>query len=601
MSIRNQLKQKENWIIAFAAMLILGILTGSRFDYFYDLNDDVLMKDILAGIYTGEPEGHNIQMLWLVSAFISFFYRIMRSVPWYGIFLCTCHFGGFFLILKRSLRFCRTLLGKLTVALTESLLFGALFLEHLVFAQYTVTCTFLGAAAAFLFYTTDITLERKAFIQKNIPVILLVSAAYLIRSEMLLLVLPMICVAGAAKWGSEDKLFTKDHAAKYLTIIGMILAGLAVGQLTHMAAYGSKEWRTFTEFFDNRTELYDFQEIPSYEENQTFYESIGLSESEKILLDNYNFGMDEEIDAAMVGRIAGYAGENRSAEKPFWSKLPEKIKDYIYRFTRGRGSAGSDYPWNYMVILGYMAVFFTAIPGRRGKESAYLKGILGISWKLIFLFGVRTALWMYILMRERAPERITHSLYLMEFCILAAMLFVQCDEILHTKTKKICCALALAGLGIMALMALPGSIRAVSEKQAQREEVNRLYRSLYQYLANEENKDHFYLIDVYSSVAYDSVPYSEKMFADVDPSMDNYDIMGGWACKSPLQKKKLAAFRIDNMEQALRDREDVYFVRMISQDMQWLFDYYEGHGTPVEARLVDTIEGVFEIYAVSAR
>ena len=83
--------------------------------------------------------------------------------------------------------------------------------------------------------------------------------------------------------------------------------------------------------------------------------------------------------------------------------------------------------------------------------------------------------------------------------------------------------------------------------------------------------------------------------------MDNYDIMGGWACKSPLQRKKLAGFDIESMEHALRDREDVYFVRMKSEDMQWLFDYYEDHGTPIEVNLVDTIADVFEIYAVSAR
>ncbi|MBD5462113.1 MAG: hypothetical protein HDR24_03490 [Lachnospiraceae bacterium] len=608
MDIRNQLKKNENWMIALAATAVLCLLVGMRFDYFYDLNDDVLMKDILAGCYTGTPEGHNIQMLWLVSAFISLFYRVVRFLPWYGIFLCLCHFGCFFLILKRSLASCKTVIGKLAAALTETLLFGGVFLEHLVFAQYTVTCTFLAAAAAFLFYTTDIELACKDFVKKNLPVVLLVFVAYLIRSEMLLLVLPMICVAGVAKWGSESRIFTKEHAVKYLAVIGMILAGIGIGQLTHMAAYGSQQWRTFTEFFDNRTELYDFQEIPAYAENQAFYESIGLSESEKILLDNYNFGMDEEIDEVMVGQIAQYAGTNRSAEKPFLEKLPEKLRDYVYRFTSSKGKPGSDYPWNVMVILGYIAVFLTAIPRKYTKEriqeaggGTYVKNILGVSWKLIFLFAVRTALWMYILMRERAPERITHSLYLMEFCILIGMAFSQYGGICYVRTRKILGGAAAVIACVMAVLILPGVVKTVSENQMRREEVNGLYRGLYDRLSGEENKENFYLIDVYSSVSYSGIPYSEKMFANVDNSLDNYDIMGGWACKSPLQRKKLAGFGIESMEQALRDREDVYFVRMKSEDMQWLFDYYEDHGTPIEVNLIDTIADVFEIYAVSAR
>ena len=600
MELKNWLKRNQNWIIALFAVTVLGIFTGWRFDYYYDLNDDVLMKDILAGVYTGTPEGHNIQMLWLVSGFISLFYRAAGKLPWYGLFLCGCHFGCFFLILKRSLVFAKTLAGKLITALTEVLLFGALFLIHLVDAQYTVTCTLLGATAAFLFYTTDIMLSAKAFIKKNIPSVLLVSVAYLIRSEMLLLVLPMICVAGAAKWGSEKKIFTKEHSVKYLTVIGMILAGLLVGQLTHVIAYGSKEWRKFTEFFNNRTELYDFQEPPSYEEHQAFYEGIGLSESEKVLLDNYNFGMDEEIDEVMVGQIAEYAGANKSAAKPFRQKLPEKIKFYVYRFTHGARDTGSDYPWNYAVILGYIAVFLLSIP-RKQQEGVpqeddigrYVKNGLGAVWKLAFLFVTRTLLWMYILMRDRDPERITHSLYLMELCILAAMVFVEWKQLWHKKTKKRCSYLVIAGFVLLAAMSLPISVRAADEQQTEREEKNAPYKELYQYLSSEENKENFYFIDVYSTVEY-----SEKMFETVDNSLDNYDIMGGWACKSPLQKKKLAVFGIDNMEQALKDKENVYFVRKITEDMHWLGDYYEGHGTQVEIRLVKTVAEVFEIYEV---
>ncbi len=608
MGIKGWIKRKENWIISLGLLALLLIFTGCGFDYFYDLNDDVLMKDILAGAYTGTPEGHNIQMLWLVSALISLFYRISGSVPWYGIFLCLCHFGCFFLILRRSVSLFQTFAGKLMAAALETLVFAGVFLDHLVFAQYTVTCTLLAGTAAFLFFTTDIELEGKTFVKRNIPAALLVSAAYLIRSEMLLLVLPMICVAGAVKWSRENKIFTRENVFKYLTVIGMLLAGIFVGWLTNALAYGTEEWKTFTTFFNNRTELYDFQEIPAYEEHRAFYESIGLTEKEKILLDNYNFGMDEEIDEQMVGQIAAYAGEKRSLQKPFMEKFPEKLRDYLYRFTGGREDAGSDYPWNYLVILGYMAVFFTAVP-RKYKAGeiqtkglgSYVKNILGAAFSLALLFGVRTGLWMFILMRERAPERITHSLYLMEFLILAAMFLIQWRGICYLRVKRNCALLTGVTFGLMAALTLPVSIQAVSEKQVQREEVNALFGELHQYFAREENKENFYLIDVYSSVSYQGIPYSEKMFHNVDNSLDNYDIMGGWACKSPLQRKKFRAFDIKTMEQGLREKENVYFVRMTGEDMSWLPAYYEAHGTPVEVTLADTVAGIFEIYRVSGK
>ena len=41
-------------------------------------------------------------------------------------------------------------------------------------------------------------------------------------------------------------------------------------------------------------------------------------------------------------------------------------------------------------------------------------------------------------------------------------------------------------------------------------------------------------------------------------------------------------------------------MRKSSEDMQWIWDYYEGHGTPVEVTLVETVAEVFEIYKVEA-
>ncbi|MDE7251051.1 MAG: hypothetical protein K2N82_14470, partial [Lachnospiraceae bacterium] len=137
MAFRKRLGQWENWILALLAVLILGLLIGAFFDYYYDLNDDVLMKDILAGVYTGVPEGHNIQMLWPVSAFISLLYRLAGRLPWYGLFLCGCHFGCILLLIQRAVSLCGKLSGKLAVALTAGCFFGSFFLEHLIYAQYT--------------------------------------------------------------------------------------------------------------------------------------------------------------------------------------------------------------------------------------------------------------------------------------------------------------------------------------------------------------------------------------------------------------------------------------------------------------------------------
>lgn len=601
MKLKEAMCKKQNLLLAGLFVLIPILLLVSRFDFYYDLNDDVLMKDILAGNYTGVPEGHNIQMLWLVSAGISLLYRVCRAVPWYGVFLCVCQFGAAWMILKQSFRVCRRLKSKLLIGFVEMLVFSVMMMEHLVAVQYTVTCTMLAAAAAFRFLTADRSLPLKAFIRYNIPSVLLVFLAFLIRSEMLVLVLPMICVAGVVKWSFEEPVFCKADFQKYLGVFGLILLSLGIGQGTHELAYHAADWQRFTELFNNRTELYDFQAIPPYEDNREFYDGIGIARSEQILFENYNFGIDEEIDETVMGQIAEYAGGLNREEQPFVPKLQKYLKLYVYRLHGGSNDAGSDFPWNYMTALMYVTVFLFAMcqgwrseDGTAGNVWVYrFKTGLSVGWKLLFLFAVRSALWMYILMGERFPDRITHSLYFMEFVVLAGMMFAIMQEKRgHGRTQLVRMTMLIC-FGLLSALLLPQKLQTVEGDQRSRTQTNEPYLALYEYFA--EHPDNFYFIDVYSSVSY-----SEKMFENVDNTLDNYDIMGGWANKSPLYRKKLAAFEIPDMEQGLLSMEQVYFVRKKTEDMDWLFSYYEDHGTPVAATLVDTVGNLFEIYAVES-
>lgn len=598
MVLKAWMKKNEDLVFTLLGLLVLGLWIGFRYDYYFDLNDDVLMKDILAGVYTGTPEGHNIQMLWPVSAFISLLYRIAPQLPCYGLFLCACQYGSIGLVMHRSLNFCKNLLGKGLLVLTEVILVMGLLLTPLVSVQYTITCTMLASSAAFLFFTTDITLPAKAFIKKSIGIVLLVVLAFLIRSEMLLLVTPLICAAGVIKWGSEKVIFTKDHTVKYLSVIGSILAGLLLSQLCHNLAYGSFEWKKFTEYFDNRTELYDFQVLPEYKPHRAFYESIGLTESERDLLDNYNFGLSEEIDEKIVGQVAAYAAENRSAEKPLSERLKTALGAYYRRTVYGPSHNESDFPWNLIIIVSYLTVAAVAV---LSGEEKILTRLLQVLWKLAFLGAVRSVLWIWLISRDRVPARISNSMYLMEFCILMGMLFVELSELSQKEKvstvrqkEKFLPLLTGALFMLMGMVVLPTAVSRTDGDVLVKAENNVRYDKLYAYLSSEENRENFYFIDVYSSVAY-----TEKMFEDVDNSMDNYDIMGGWACKSPIWRKKLAAFGIENMEEALVTLPGVYYVQETGAETRWLHDYYEDQGMEIRLELMEEPLEEFEIYRIT--
>ena len=65
------------------------LLLGFCFDFYYDLNDDTMMLDIMAGAYSGTPDGHNMQTLYPLGAVIALCYRYGGRFPGTGFF-CAC-------------------------------------------------------------------------------------------------------------------------------------------------------------------------------------------------------------------------------------------------------------------------------------------------------------------------------------------------------------------------------------------------------------------------------------------------------------------------------------------------------------------------------
>ncbi len=595
-------KVRSNTSLIVSALIMLAVMltAGVAFDYYFDLNDDVLMKDILSGAYTGVPESRNIQMLYPISLLISLFYKIAGKVDWYGFFLCGCQFVCFTLIFDRILKkSAHKSLKYLYLLAALFILIGA-FLPHLIFVQYTVVCGLLSATAAFLIVTEG-AYERK----DTIIALILLIVAFLIRTEMMLLTLPMVGVAILIRFvlGSKQRDMRAEFAKYAALCVGIGVALVACTAISKIS-YSSPEWKEFYRFFDNRTELYDFQYIPDYAENKDFYDSIGLSKSEQELLVNYNFALDDEINAEVLGEIASYAKSTKTESTPLIQALKEATKQYLYRLRHNTLPVSyeypmTDYPWNVSAMVLYIAAFATLFVKK--KKEALLP---------VLLFACRTALWIYIILRGRDPIRITHPMYLVEMLILLGIVIreYKADET-DDKQRE---ARSMSGRAVPVMMvivllltemvAVPGQIGIVARETDQREEMVKNYGELKNYF--DSNKDSYYFVDVYTSVSYAAVKgagaatYSEKMFKGVDNSFTNHDLLGGWASKSPLYQKKLEHAGFDNVQDALLS-ENVYFVVNKTEDTSWLSDYYEEKGTTVEIAHVDTVADIFEIYSVS--
>lgn len=601
----------ENCIPALIFIVVNVILMGICFDFYYDLNDDTMMHDIMSGVYSGTPDGHNMQTLYPLGALIALCYRLCRGVPWYGLFLCLCQFGCFYLIGVRLCELFGSVHRRFLLLSGLSLCMWGICLPHLISIQYTITCAMLSAAAVFLFLTTPDGLGTRQFVVKNIPSVILVVAAYQLRSEMLLLTFPLICLAGLNRLVGEKKIFLKENLGKYGGVLGMILVGMLLSFVADEVAYGSAQWKDFRDFFDARTTVYDFYpELITDENYSEALTELGVAPYQQTLLNNYNFGLDDAIDTELLTRLADYAVHTIGASKDWGEIFREKFSFYRYRtFHSG------DAPYNVMVLWAYAAVFLAGF--REARRSGMVQdvngqGVLlryGFVWQLILLIAVRSGLWMFILMRGRDPVRITHSLYLAEFALLTGILVRRLqtgrgDTVSAVRGSTVTGSGVARGMTVLAGLilagALTGNLTAVREDQAWREWVNTDRNEIDAYCRGHE--ENFYFEDVYSTVSF-----SRRLFDGSDNGYANYDIMGGWMCKSPLYYEKLQRSGIEDAGEALHEGENAYLImsdiEAAERGLDWITDYYAAQGTATRTEEVDVIgENVrYHVYRIGTK
>lgn len=581
-------KQYENHLIVLITLLISIIIWSIRFDFYYDLNDDVFMRDIMSGSYTGTPDAHSIYALYPMGIFISFFYKLYRSFPWYGAFLFFFQAGSLYLAGIRLLRLCKGLAVKLGCMLVFSLFLWGVLLPHMIVLHYTFISAELAAVAIFLFLTTPKNLTVRQFVMQNILSIILVVISYLLRPNMLLLLFPLIGLAGIFRWSDEEKIFRQENFGKYGIVVSGIIILMLVSTLINTAAYGGSGWKEFLTFCDARTVVYDYHlDIVTSGEHKEYLYSIDLDDTQQELLSNYNFGLDERINTQLMGEIAIYA----ASDVNYMEILPTVISDYIYRTLHA-----VDAPYNMLVIFLYFCVTFIGLFFALAQKEPKRKW--AFIWKLLLLGMTRSALWMFILVRGRYPERITNSLYFAELLLLSGMLYVQlanwlelCKEApaksSNTAHKSTFAVLVLFGL--LCACCIPRRISETSADIEKREISHQNCLEISQYCR--ANPANFYFEDVYSMVNA-----SQKIFCDIDNSLSNYDIMGGWVCKSPLYYEKLGKFNISTMEEGLLNNDNVYFIAARDKDIGWLTAYYETKGNIVRIEQVDFIGDTYAVY-----
>ncbi len=569
-------------IVASLLTILLMVWIGLCFDVYYDLNDDVMINDILAGNYTGTSSAYSIQLLYPLSFLLSLCYLVMGSVNWYGLFLCGAIYICCYLLVERTMSFGKKWMTQMLLGLAAFALFILFFYYTFIMVQYTVVAGLLTATGAFLLVTGEMESTWQGFLRKNIGNIVLIVMGFCLREEMVLLLMPFVGLAGIFRWSVEVSMFSFKQMQKYIISFLALLGSMGICYIIHFVAYGSEEWNTFFHFFDARTQLYDYTGIPDYEKNQEFYEELGLGKEQQQLLLEYSFGLEPEIDEVIMSALADHATNLQSVAYPFEDRIKQSILEYKYRtlnFTQGSREQ-TDFPLNFVVLMLYGFLFVCAI---LYKRYGYLVHI-------VLLSIVRSGLWLFIIYGLRTPVRITVPLYFMEVCMLCGYLLV-----LHRNSTKIqkSMGIFLAGMLCITACSQVGMVHDnIKDELEVREQNNVANLEIREYA--KEHADEFLLLDVYSVVSF-----SEKIFVDRENLLDNYGIISSWAANSPLEREKYNHFGLAPIGEALLTEEHVVVVHKVERPLDWLEAYYESKGIEITleevARLADNTYAIERI------
>lgn len=542
MEVAKSFLSKYRWPMT---LLLIMIITACIWPPVFYLNDDVTMRSILSGAYTGVPDGHVVYMQYPLSVFLALLYRILPIIPWMEFFFSICLWACMLILTKES--------ANKVMGMTVAIVFV---MPFYLYMHYTVVAAVVAATAIFLVCTG----------RKKPVSLILFWIAYMIRSQVGLLSLPFILAALC--WDLlEHQTEWKKHIRGLLKYIGGLVLGLLAITGIHAIAYRSEEWQEYQDYNETRTLLYDYTDFLSTNKYGESCEAYAMTEDEYELLFSYNILLDNRLNREKLDMVLKRIEPESQSDENVLSVWKECVYQYYIQFRY------SDSPYNY-IWLGTMLLFMILF----GISKKYLQLLF-----IVLLGGGRSIIWMYLLWRGRFPERVSISLYVLEILLLWGI-GLQYVQKLRVHKRK-------AELLIIAVLILLGgylgkdTILMVRERNVIQTE----WDCVKEYC--EQNPGKSYLLDVFSSVKYSDRLYEEDSA--------NLMLLGGWLSRSPLTNERLRSLGGNDAAEVLWNNEDARIVISDSRDIEWMKEYIRkrfGSGELDQEEHVTWQGGGFRVY-----
>lgn len=512
---------------AWAAMAGVVTIAAMLFcpPVFY-LNDDVTMRSIISGAYTGMPNGHAVYMKYPLTGILALLYKGIHFVPWFELFLAGSIWGCMLLLIYYS--------PKPYIGFGVAIVF---YLPFSVYMHYTIVAALVAATAVFLV----------AMGRKGIWPVLLWIVSFLIRSQVGLLALPFVAAAAVWRLAVVDKEERKQESISWIKHGLLLIIGALLCSVIDYCFYASDDWKNYLEYNDSRTLLYDYTDFLSTDSYAQNYEAYGMTAQEYEILASYDTMLDAGIDKERMQGVAEKVANNMQSSNGIADGVRSTLQKYYLQVRY------SDVPLNYLWMGAYLVLGICFLLGKKWISLAVL-GILGAG---------RSCIWMYLIWRGRFPERVSVSLYMLELMLLLGMAcyVIQSSRLRFLKFKQ-----GISVLLCLCILAIGGyQWQATGQKVSEQERIQSEWTTLKWYCG--ETKDRLYLVDVFSAVEY-----ADFLFAE---DASNIMLLGGWMSASPLAQERFAKVGYTDGAECLYYGEHVSLIVEEGYDVTWIEEYLQ--------------------------
>lgn len=536
--------------VSFALAFLCGVLLYHTTGFIYAIADDVIMRDIASGAFTGTPDGHLIFVRYVLGFFLSRLYLLNGSIDWYGFFMAGSLFFGLAVILYRGMSAKKSPAWKAGYTGVVLGLWGIGLMPHVAQFEWTICAAFPGAAALYLYITLR---DREGRQLTDIILIWLsLLLTFCIRYDVFFMVMPGFGIAFLWKFVKRKRPGLL-YSRKELFLPLLVFAGVGVITLIENGAYSGADWKEFWRFQDARSQMYDYSGVPSFEVAPAYFEEIGLDVHEVRNLRHYALYLVEDMDAEMMEALS----EESRRQTALGGK--EQLKAGMKLSLRELTSPAY-FPVSLPALFFFMGILL----------YAFLNHKRGVLIPLLLFLGAEGMLWLLLGFAGRLPERVAFSQHLIMMLGLAAYFFrlwmADKERIESGKNRR----QSVTALAVIVLCLLGAALqlqRAVLQNREKRaaDGSYQLFKE-----ACKEEKEKLYFIETFMAepVGGASVTTHGK------PGISRCLTLGDWYTTSPLDEERMKALGIENVEKTVLENPNAFIVVRDVEDPGFLDTYF---------------------------